>query len=35
MADQMLPFRDLLKPNKEFNWNELLQTAFDQSKILV
>ena len=35
MADQMLPFRDLLKPNKEFNWNEDLQTTFDQSKIAI
>ena len=35
MADQMLPFRDLLKPSNKFHWDEHLQTAFDQSKITI
>ena len=35
MADQMLPFRDLLKPSTKFHWNDQLQTAFDQSKVTI
>ena len=35
MADQMLPFRDLLKPSTKFHWNDQLQTAFDQSKVAI
>ena len=35
MADQMLPFRDLLKPSTKFYWDEHLQKAFNQSKITI
>lgn len=32
MAERMLPFRDLLKPGTAFQWNEHLQTLFEESK---
>jgi len=32
MAERMLPFRDLLKPDTPFQWNEHLQTLFEESK---
>ena len=35
MADVMLPFRELLKPNKTFNWDDTLQQAFEQSKLTI
>ena len=35
MAEQMLPFRDFLKPSTRFHWDEHLQTAFDQSKTTI
>ena len=35
MADTMLPFRELLKPNNSFHWDEELQQAFEQSKLTI
>ena len=35
MADIMLPFRELLKPNKKFHWDESLDDAFQQSKKII
>ena len=32
MADTMLPFRELLKPNNKFHWDAQLQEAFEKSK---
>ncbi|XP_054749715.1 uncharacterized protein LOC129255384 [Lytechinus pictus] len=32
---EMLPFRDLLKPNTPFIWTTALQTAFDESKATI
>ena len=32
MAETMLPFRELLKPNNQFKWNDALQQAFEKSK---
>ena len=32
MTKTMLPFRELLKPNNKFHWNEPLERAFQQSK---
>jgi hypothetical protein len=32
MAERMLPFRDFLKPDTAFQWNEHLQTLFEESK---
>ena len=32
MADTMLPFRELFKPNHKFQWNAQLQEAFEGSK---
>ena len=35
MANTMLPFRELLKPSKSFQWNGELQQAFEQSKTTI
>ena len=35
MVDQMLPFRDLLKPSKKFHWDDNLQEAFEESKLTI
>ena len=32
MAKQMLPFRELLKPSKKFEWSGKLGTLFEMSK---
>ena len=34
-ADRMLPFRDLLKPGKPFEWNEKMDNLFNESKVLI
>ena len=33
ISDIMLPFRELVKRNSKFQWNETLQQLFDQSKV--
>ena len=35
IADRMLPFRDLLKPDTQFTWNDELQTLFEAFKRLL
>ena len=35
MADQMHPFRDLLKPSYMFYWDDRLQEAFEQSTLTI
>ena len=35
MADKMMPFRQLLKPNTPFQWNEDLQILFEESKLVI
>ena len=35
MAERMLPFRQLLKPNKPFEWNNNLDVAFERSKSII
>ena len=35
MAEVMLPFRELLKPNNKFHWDETLQQAFEKSKLII
>ena len=34
-AQQMQPFRELLKPGKTFEWNDQLEALFDQSKNII
>ena len=34
-ADRMLPFRDLLKPGKQFEWTPKLEELFTESKALI
>ena len=34
-ADRMLPFRDLLKPGKPFQWTPQLEELFNESKALI
>ena len=34
-ADRMLPFRDLLKPGKPFEWNDKLDQLFNDSKAII
>ena len=35
MADKMLPFRELLKPNKKFIWDDKLDLLFNESKDVI
>ena len=35
MADKMLPFHQLMKPNTPFKWDESLQHAFEESKAVI
>ena len=35
MADRMLPFRELLKKDSTFKWNDDLQAVFDESKEVI
>ena len=35
MAEQMLPFRKLLKPGTHFAWNEELQKLFEESMRII
>lgn len=35
MADQMLPFQELLKPGIQFKWNEDLEALFQESKAAI
>ena len=35
MADKMLPFRKLLKPNTPFQWTEELHGLFEKSKRVI
>lgn len=35
MTEQMLPFRELLKPSVPFVWTDALQCAFDESKAVI
>ncbi|XP_069110181.1 uncharacterized protein [Argopecten irradians] len=35
MAENMHPFRELLKPDQPFKWTEDLQRIFDESKIVI
>ena len=35
IANVLLPFRELLKPNNKFHWNDALQHAFEKSKLSI
>ena len=35
MANQMLPFRELLKQGQKFKWDDKLQSAFEASKLKI
>ena len=35
MTDAMLPFRELLKPSNKFHWDDMLQQAFEKSKVTI
>jgi len=35
MADMMLPFQELLKPSSKFHWDDTLQQAFEQLKLII